>query len=218
MKDIPIFTTPAGTATLILREIPYKKTAYVLVRSVLPGGMRETLAACGGFCRQAGAEQVFASAGEPLDLPPAYDMLELSRPRAGLPMPDPPVPLVPVGRDNVSDYQAAYNRLFTALPGAATCHGAEFSRLLTPGIAYLAMPDGRLAGIGEIDGCELRTVGVLPEYRGLGRRLTLTLLHRLSGPDLFLRVSSANERALRLYEGLGFERRGVLTRWYRLTG
>ena len=61
-------------------------------------------------------------------------------------------------------------------------------------------------------------MGVLPEYRGLGRRLTLTLLDKLEGPELFLRVSSANARAVRLYERLGFQRRGVLSRWYLVTG
>ena len=218
MKDIPIFTTPAGTASLILREIPYKRTAYVLVRSVLPGGMGETLRECRAFCLQAGAERVLASADGPLDLPHDHDMLSMSRPKPGLPIPEPPVPLVPVTRENVRDYQAIYNRLFTQIPGAATCHGMELDRLLSSGGAFLAAPEGKFSGIGETDGGELRAVGVLPEYRGLGRRLTLTLLGRLEGPDLRLRVSSVNERALRLYERLGFQRRGVLSRWYIVTG
>lgn len=218
MKDIPIFTTPAGTASLILREIPYKRTAYILVRSVLPGGMGETLSECRAFCVQAGAERVLASADGPLDLPHDHDMLELARPKSGLPAPEPPVPLVPVTRENAPDYQAIYNRLFTQIPGAATCHGAELARALSSGGALLAVSGGNFAGIGETEGSELRAVGVLPEYRGLGRRLTLTLLDRLEGPDLLLRVSSVNERALRLYERLGFQRRGVLSRWYLVTG
>lgn len=218
MKDLPIFTTPSGAASLILREIPYKKTAYVLVRSVLPGGMGETLSECRAFCVQAGAERVLASADGPLGLPHDHDMLELSRPKSGLPAPEPPVPLVSVTRENVPDYQAVYNRLFTPIPGAATCHGAELARLLSSGGAFLAMRDGQPAGIGETDGSELRAVGVLPEYRGLGRRLTLTLLDKLEGPELFLRVSSANGRAMRLYERLGFQQRGVLSRWYLVTG
>ena len=36
MKDIPVFTGNGGIATLILKEIPYKNTAYVLLRSYRP--------------------------------------------------------------------------------------------------------------------------------------------------------------------------------------
>ena len=47
MKNIPIFTTEYGTASLILREIPYKKEAYVANPSALPGRLRELALA---FC------------------------------------------------------------------------------------------------------------------------------------------------------------------------
>lgn len=218
MKDIPVFTTAAGTASLILREIPYKKTAFVHMRSVLPGGMEAALDDCRIFCVQAGAEHVLVSAEQPLALPPGYDMLELSRPKSGLPVPGEPVALEPLTRQNAAVYQTIYNRLFTPLPNAATCNEAELTRLLTSGTAFLALVDGKTAGIGETEKNELRVVGVLPEYRGLGRRLTLTLLEMLDGPELILCVSSANERALRLYSGLGFRTRRVLSRWYRLTG
>ena len=218
MKDIPIFTTPMGTASLILREIPYQKTAYVRIRSVLPGGMGETLSDCRTFCLQAGAERVLVTADEPLELPHAHDMLELARPKAGLPALDEPVPLEPLTQTNAPQYQSIYNRLFTDLPNAATCHGSELTRLLSSAGAFLALLDGKPAGIGETDGSKLRTVGVLPEHRGLGRRLTLTLLERLEGPDLFLNVASSNRRAVKLYHSLGFREHRLLSRWYRLTG
>lgn len=219
LKDIPIFTTPTGTASLILREIPYQKTAYVLARSVLPGGMRPMLSDCLSFCVQAGAERVWASAEDPLDfLPHVHDMLELSRPKASLPAPEPPVDLAPLTVENFPDYRACYNRLFAAVPNAATCREADAARLLSRGSAFLARVDGALAGIGELDGGELRAVGVLPKFHGLGYRLTLTLLQRAAGPDLFLRCSSANERALRLYDRLGFHVKRVVSRWYSLTG
>ena len=34
MRDIPVFTVPSGIATLILREIPPRGEAYVLLRGV----------------------------------------------------------------------------------------------------------------------------------------------------------------------------------------
>ena len=32
MKDFPFFTTEHGVATLILKEIPYQETAYIILR------------------------------------------------------------------------------------------------------------------------------------------------------------------------------------------
>lgn len=218
MKDIPVFTTPAGTASLILREIPYKKTACVLIRSILPGGMETVLSDCRTFCVQAGAERVLVTADEPLDLPVDHDMLEMSRPRSGLPFSEEPVRLEPLTRENATDYQSVYNRLFAAVPTAATCDETGLSRLLASGTAFLTRIDGKPAGIGVAEGSELRAVGVLPEYRGLGRRLTLTLLEKLEGPDLFLSAASTNKPALRLYERLGFQRKRILCRWYLLRG
>lgn len=218
MKDIPIFTTPAGTASLILREIPYKKTACVFIRSVLPGGMETVLSDCRTFCVQAGAERVLVTADEPLDLPLDHEMLELSRSKSGLPFLEEPARLEPLTWENAPDYQSVYNRLFATIPTAATCDKTALSRLVPSGTAFLTRMDGKPAGIGVAEGSELRVVGVLPEYRGLGCRLTLTLLEKLEGPDLFLSVSSTNKPALRLYERLGFQNRRILGRWYLLTG
>lgn len=218
MKDFPIFTTSAGTASLILREIPYKKTACVFIRSVFPGGMGTVLSECRTFCVQAGAERVLVTADEPLGLPLDHEMLELSRPKSGLPFLEEPVLLEPLTWENASDYQTVYNRLFAVIPTAATCDKTGLSRLVPSGTAFLTRMDGKTAGIGVAEGSELRVVGVLPEYRGLGRRLTLTLLEKLEGPELFLSVSSTNKPALSLYERLGFQRRRILGRWYLLTG
>ena len=35
MKDFPVFTTQYGVASLIMKEIPYQKTAYVIIRDSL---------------------------------------------------------------------------------------------------------------------------------------------------------------------------------------
>ena len=53
MKDMPVFTTENGAASLILREIPYQQTAYVVLRDTL-----DPLALageCADFCRVCGA-------------------------------------------------------------------------------------------------------------------------------------------------------------------
>ena len=43
MKDIPVFTTEFGIASLILRDIPYRGEAYVRVRSCEPSHLTELL-------------------------------------------------------------------------------------------------------------------------------------------------------------------------------
>ena len=58
LKDIPMFDTPTGISTLILKEIPYKQVAYVKVQSVQPDGLEEHLHECIGFCRMCGVENL----------------------------------------------------------------------------------------------------------------------------------------------------------------
>ena len=59
MRDIPVFTTPAGVASLTLKEIPYRGMAYIRLQdSVEP---EQLLKECVDFCRAAGAEYVFAT-------------------------------------------------------------------------------------------------------------------------------------------------------------
>ena len=55
MRDIPLFTVTDGMATLILHEIPFRKEAYVWVRSLF-GSLDGLMQECAGFCRAAGAE------------------------------------------------------------------------------------------------------------------------------------------------------------------
>ena len=59
MTDLPVFTAADGLATLILHEIPAKREAYILVRTVF-GTLDGLLRECAAFCRGAGAEHVYA--------------------------------------------------------------------------------------------------------------------------------------------------------------
>ena len=72
VRDFPIFTTDYGVASLVLKEIPYKKEAYICIRDVQPEGVEELLKECVGFCRMAGAEQIYASGHDLLEAYPHY--------------------------------------------------------------------------------------------------------------------------------------------------
>jgi ribosomal protein S18 acetylase RimI-like enzyme len=71
-------------------------------------------------------------------------------------------------------------------------------------------------------GAEIRTVGVLPEYRGqgLGRKLISLALNDLAGlgiDDCKLTVAIQNQKALQLYQDLGFKpiEHYLIYRWER---
>lgn len=75
MKDIPMFTTEYGIASLILAEIPYQQTAYIRIQSCLPGEIDNLLSECRGFCRACGAEKIFATGDDRLEKYPLYNII-----------------------------------------------------------------------------------------------------------------------------------------------
>ncbi len=215
MKDIPVFTGGGGIATLILKEIPYKNTAYVLLRSYLPQQRRLFFEECWRFCRAAGAQRVLLCAQTPEpDLPLEYELLKLVRP-AGLPLPVwPEVTLRPVTPDSLEQYVEIYNQLFLQVPGAATYTMQTAGRLLEGG-AYFAVKGQRVVGIGQLSGQQVLCIGVLPQYRGMGSQVLAALLQTLE-QEVTLQVASDNAAALRLYQKFGFQRQSVLSYWYDL--
>ena len=63
MKNIPMFTTENGVASLILQEIPYRREAYVHIRST--AAPEAFFRECVDFCKMAGAEKIYLT-GHPL--------------------------------------------------------------------------------------------------------------------------------------------------------
>ena len=65
-----MFDTEFGIASLVLKEIPYKGIAYIILREVWdPEGL---LMECVSFCRMVGAERVYATGHEALSQYPLY--------------------------------------------------------------------------------------------------------------------------------------------------
>lgn len=217
MKNIPVFTSSYGIATLILREIPWNRTAYVLVRSVWNDQKAALLEECRGFCRAVGAEQIYA-AWELEDLPaePAWEMQRMTRPKAGLPAGEKPPVLEPLTKDNRDAYLRIYNTCFRSVPCAASYDYSSLEPLYGEDLAWLAKVDGEYAGVAEISKIGLEGLAVLPEYRGLGYELALAALPMVPSTELQLKVASTNQRAISLYERLGFVRADVEKRWWKL--
>lgn len=116
-------------------------------------------------------------------------------------------------------------------PAPAPPVGPFFNERTEPEDVLVAEIDGHVIGYGKIrHPTPLPTsdhvwhcfgLGVDPDYegRGAGRALMLALMEEArarGGLRMTLRVFSTNERALRLYESLGFTREGLLRGEFRV--
>lgn len=212
MKDIPIFTAAAGIATLVLREVPDWGKAYILPRGVFTNAA-DLAAECAAFCRAAGAKQVYIRLTEPAEgCNFACEVWELARSGADLPEPTRSLTLTPVRPDNTEAYRSLYNRRYRDVSLAAHCAAADPESIRG---AWLYEEAGEVLGLGQIVDGELRAIA--SDRPGLGYDLALALLRTCPAEVYTLKAASDNAPALRLYERLGFEKRAVLGKWYRVS-
>ena len=94
-------------------------------------------------------------------------------------------------------------------------HAAVYEKeILASGGAYFIHSAGELLGIGWMKDTELLAVcSVKP---GAGERVMHTLMSLVEGSGMTMNVASTNEKAIRLYEKLGFLRTAEKVRWYRV--
>lgn len=210
MKDIPFFTTDYGVASLMLREIPYRQEAYIQVQDVQPGQTELLIQECVAFCRAAGAERIYWNAGA-VEGSLHARIFEM-RATAQIDR-DKIENLFPVTEQTVEHWRQIYNRRMAAVDNAATLTAAEEKRILESGGAYFIHRDGKLLGIGWLDGEKLLAMASVEP--GAGERVMHTLLSVVEGSDVSLEVVSTNEKAIRLYEKLGFIKTREIRRWYQ---
>ena len=210
MKDLPAFTTESGVATIVLQEVPYSKTAYIIVRDT--PALKEFIAECVGFCRAAGAEKVYATGHEELKSYPYHTAIwkleaELSQiPQAGS--------CQAITQENIGLWRQIYNEKMQGVLKAAYLTTFSLKKLLNEGNAYFVHRDGELLGIGVATGDRIDAVAsVVP---GMGAQVVRALCHALSEDAVTVEVASTNQRAIKLYEKLGFVPVAELSRWYKI--
>lgn len=211
MKDIPLFTTEYGTASLVLREIPYRKRAHIkLLASREP---EKLLKECVSFCVACGAEWIDASGDDCLACYPLITALvRMTRDRETMPETD--ACLFPVTEQTVGKWLEIYNDRMADVPNAAYMDAADGNNLLKTGDGYFVHRNGVLLGIGKAKDDYIDTViSVVP---GMGETVVLALAGSLIGPAVSLTVAQANTRAVRLYSRMGFIPVKELSRWYRV--
>ncbi len=211
MQNIPLFTSEYGVASLFLREIPYRQRAHIKIQSSLEP--EKLLEECIGFCRACGAEWIDAAGNDYLEKYPLITALyRMQRSKEGLAQSDACV--FPVTEDNVARWLEIYNERMADVPNAAWMDSADGKELLKTGDGYFVHRDGQLLGIGKAAGDYIDTViSVVP---GMGETVVLALADLLQEDVIRLTVAGANERALRLYERMGFVKTQELSRWYRV--
>ena len=214
MRDFPIFTTDFGVSSLVLKEIPYKKTAYIRIRDVQPDSFREHLAECAVFCRMAGAEHIYAAGNQRLEPYPLYTAVLEMRGDAWVDR-EKLCSLFPVTEQTVTRWREIYNKRMTGVDNSGTLEARDESRILESGGAYFVHDNGVLLGIGWLE--EETLLAVASVEPGAGERVMHSLMSLVEGASVKLEVASTNIRAIRLYERLGFLKTREISQWYDVT-
>lgn len=211
MRDIPMFTTENGVASLILKQIPYWKNAYVRIQnSIAP---EELLKECVDFCRCAGAEKIYAAGHSILEEYPLYCRIvrmACNRDSIG----DTDASLIPVLQDNLEQWRQLYNKKMSGVPNAAYMTVADAQKLLSTGNGYFIHRGDDLLGIGIAGGSQIDCVVSLSP--GAGADIVKALCHTIFSDTVSLEVATTNARAVRLYESLGFIATGEISAWFEI--
>lgn len=213
MRDFPFFTTETGISALVLREIPYRKEAYIHIRQVQEGMLPEHLRECVSFCRMAGAERIFAAGDGLEDYPKGAAVLRMR----GIAQPDREqvACLFPVTKETAPRWREIHNKAMAGVDNAATLESRDEERLMGQPGAYFVHDDGSLLGIGWLE--DERLLAMAAVRKGSGRRVMHSLLSLAEGANLELEVASTNQRAIRLYESFGYVKTGLVRQWYDLS-
>jgi len=211
MKDFPMFTTQFGIASLILKEIPYRGEAYIIIQDTQQP--EQLLQECISFCRMCGAERIYARGHEIAESYPlhcvVYEMCGKAQ------VEDSKVENVwPVTEETITKWRQLLNERMRAVDNAGTLEQKGEREILDSGGAYFVHRSGELLGAGWLTGNELKLLAAVKS--GVGERVLHTLLSLIPEQDVKLDVVSTNHRAIRLYEKFGFVKTAELRRWYRV--
>jgi len=122
--------------------------------------------------------------------------------------------LMPVTDETLEQWRLLYNSRMQDVPNASYMTSSDAQKMRSRGDGYFVHSGEKLLGIGIASGDKIQAIASCA--KGAGERVLLALCHALSGDSVELEVASANERAVRLYERLGFLKIRELARWYQI--
>jgi len=211
MRNIPVFSTENGVGSLTLKEIPNSGIAYIKI-----GASQEPAAflqECTDFCKAVGAERIYASGHEFLEKYPFHTAVWRMSCQIDE-LPDTDAALFPVTEKTLECWRVRYNRAMKDVANASYMTAMDARQMLKRGDGYFVHREETLLGIGIASGETIEAV--VSNQPGAGREVVLALAHALCGTQITLEVASVNERAVRLYERLGFIKNAEISRWYKI--
>lgn len=211
MRDFPVFTTENGVGSLVLKEIPYRGVAYITIHdSSFP---LEFLQECEEFCRIAGASCIYARGHEILRTYPLYTtVIQMSVALDSIPQSD--ASLFPVTDKTIARWRELYNHKMQHVDNASYMSERDAEEMLKRGDGYFIHRDGSLLGIGMASDNHIACIASVTP--GGGREVVCALVHALMDDRVTLEVASTNQKAIKLYEGLGFIQISEVSTWYKI--
>jgi len=211
MKDMPVFDTQFGVASLVLKEVPYRQEAYIIIQSAWQP--EELLRECVAFCRMVGAEKIYARGHSCLEGSPVHTSVVEMRGTAWVDRTR-LKNLFPVTEATVRQWRKIVNERMSGVDNAATLESRDEKRILESGGAYFVHSAGELLGVGWLEDEKLLTVASVKP--GSGEQVMHTFMSLVEGAAMTLEVAATNEKAIRLYERLGFLQTREISRWYKV--
>ena len=211
MRDMPMFTTENGVASLTLNQIPYTRSAWIRIQnSVSPEALLEE---CAGFCKAVGAEYIYATGAECCEAYPEHTkILKMQADTESLG--DTDAALFPVTESTLSQWREIYNDKIKSVPNGAWMTVEKSKEMLKEGSGYFIHRDGNLLGTGMVQGDKISWVASCAP--GAGADVVRALCHAVTEQIVCLEVASANEKAMNLYGKLGFIPISQVSVWYQI--
>lgn len=225
--------------TVILKEIPVKGKAYILLREWSPDSFPDMLDTAAARLMESGAREIYCAgpgltAGEMIRTKKwtfryhsDMDELEKGITAPGFAVDYGELTFRELSSPNRSAFLRIYNECFFRVPNSATYTDADMDRIMgdpAHSEARVVFWGNEAVGIYELSFetaiPEIASLGVIAERRktGIGKntlRFIQESLGRAGYRRVSLKVSTANPDAYRLYRQIGFIRVSTLSHWYR---
>lgn len=208
MRDIPLFTTENGVATLFLKNVPITKSAYIKVQDTL--NPEAFVKECCDFCKAVGADEIYCNLAFYGD--DCLRIISMARSKAGIP--ETAAQLIPVQERTMELWREIYNRKMKNISNASQIMQAESGKYLKTGGCYFVEKNGLQIGIGMLK--DNRIEALASVSKGAGKDVLLALCNGLQTETIELSVAEENEKAIELYKAIGFAFKEVLETWYKI--
>ena len=211
MKNIPVFSTENGIASITLDQIPYNQSAYIHMQDV--SDFPEFVTECIGFCKAAGAEQIYATGLDDLKDYSVYThILQLEILKANIP--GDIGEMIPVTMETFSTWKNAYNQSMRNVPGAAGADNKRAKQILENKEAYFVRYAGEIIGLGVVSANTVHAiVSFVPR---MGQTILKTLSSKIESDRFTLEVAENNFPAMKLYERCKCQSIQRILTWYTI--